>query len=444
MGKTATKHGSRPPEFQSVTVTRSTPAGIGTIILKALTIAGSLRITVVLFALSILLVFFGTLAQVDEGLITVLNNYFRTGIAWIPRQVFLRFGQTFFGASQGETWAGRFPFPGGWLLGSLLLVNLLAAHTAMTWRLIAGYGISEKLRNALLKRTGIFVLHGGVVLLMLGELITGVFAVESRMTITEGESANYVEDFHKVELAVVDASAPETDDVVVVPGSRLRKLSQGNWLGDANLPFDVSVVRYMVNSAIPEQMPPGITNPATAGTGRSLVAIEEPEIRGTDSMIDLPSAYVTLKKRGTNDVLGTYLVSTHLRPQPVVVDGKRYDVALRFKRTYKPFALHLVKFKVDRYPGTDLAKEYSSKVRLVDPERHEDREVVICMNEPLRYRGDTFYQADFDKRTEKTTVLQVVRNPGWLMPYIACIMVALGMLVHFSLHLVGFLKRVVR
>jgi hypothetical protein len=65
------------------------------------------------------------------------------------------------------------------------------------------------------------------------------------------------------------------------------------------------------------------------------------------------------------------------------------------------------------------------------------------MNEPLRYRGDTYFQADFDKDSPvaRYTVLQVVRNPGWLMPYISCAVVALGLVIHFGLHLFEFLRR---
>src|SRR5437588_11793498 len=67
--------------------------------LRCLKLLASLRITVVLMALSILLVFFGTLAQVDQGIGAVLHQYFRTGLAMIPWQVFVRFGQVFFGVS---------------------------------------------------------------------------------------------------------------------------------------------------------------------------------------------------------------------------------------------------------------------------------------------------------------------------------------------------------
>ena len=49
--------------------------------------------------------------------------------------------------------------------------------------------------------------------------------------------------------------------------------------------------------------------------------------------------------------------------------------------------------------------------------------------------------ADFLRGGDKGTILQVVRNPGWLLPYVSCIFVAVGMLVHFGIHLIGFLSR---
>ena len=55
-----------------------------------------------------------------------------------------------------------------------------------------------------------------------------------------------------------------------------------------------------------------------------------------------------------------------------------------------------------------------------------------------RYAGEP---GGFDPRTETTTILQVVRNPGWLIPYISCALVAIGMLVHFGIYLTQFLLR---
>jgi hypothetical protein len=56
----------------------------------------------------------------------------------------------------------------------------------------------------------------------------------------------------------------------------------------------------------------------------------------------------------------------------------------------------------------------------------------------LRYAGETFYQSGV-LGGQKGTILQVVHNPGWLMPYISCIMVAWGMVLHFCFHLLSFI-----
>ena len=47
----------------------------------------SLKLTVTLLALSMVLIFVGTLAQVDKGIWTVMDQYFRCWIAWIELSV---------------------------------------------------------------------------------------------------------------------------------------------------------------------------------------------------------------------------------------------------------------------------------------------------------------------------------------------------------------------
>jgi hypothetical protein len=79
-------------------------------------------------------------------------------------------------------------------------------------------------------------------------------------------------------------------------------------------------------------------------------------------------------------------------------------------------------------------------VRLKSDDGKEDREVLIFMNNPLRYGGLTFYQAGFEQG-DRTTILQVVRNPGWLIPYIACIMMGTGLVVQFAITLAGFIRK---
>jgi hypothetical protein len=79
-------------------------------------------------------------------------------------------------------------------------------------------------------------------------------------------------------------------------------------------------------------------------------------------------------------------------------------------------------------------------VRVRSADGQDDREVLIYMNNPLRYSGLTFYQYQMDS-ANSTSVLQVVRNPGWLVPYIACALMTLGLIIQFGIHLSGFAKR---
>ncbi len=396
---------------------------------RALTALASLRLTVALFTLAILIVFLGTLAQVDEGIWTVLHKYFRAYVAWIPFQALVRFGQVFLGLPKDMYVSGSFPFPGGWTIGALMMANLSAAYITrfpFTW-----------------KRSGILLLHAGLMVLMLGEFITGQYAVEARMTIRNGGSANYLEETERLELAVIDSSDPKNDDVIVVPHKLLQKI--GSTIHNDLLPFDVEPKVWMPNSAEPRAPEKGTENLATAGDGLQKVARQVPQVSGTDTeqKIDIPSAYVTLKDKTTGQPLGTYLVSLWFSvlddpSQTVTVGGKTYELSLRFRRTYTPYTVTLKEFRHDKYPGTEIPKNYSSLVTLDDPSRNEKRDVKIYMNNPLRYEGETFYQSGV-LPGDSGTILQVVRNPGWTLPYVACVMVALGMIVHFGIRLNGFL-----
>lgn len=384
----------------------------------------SLKLTVVLLALLIVLVFAGTWAQIDMGIWTTLETYFRTFFVWIPFAIFLP-----------RHWdvPGGIPFPGGWLLGALLMINLITAHA-----------VRFRYRRS---RIGILLIHVGLILLLVGELVTGLLSEESRMSIDEGQTVQYAEDTRTVELAVVDTSDPARDRVVAIPASRLRRKGL---IQDRLLPFDVQVEQFYHNADLFDGSTANVSTSAplaTRGFGAELglQARPKPPASGVDQdEMDLPVAYVSVIAGGRN--LGTWMAALYFSllprfgPQEFQVDGTTYTLALRYARTYKPYSIHLLDFRHDRYLGTETPRNFSSRVRLVDATQNEDREVLISMNNPLRYRGETFYQASF-KQGDLGTVLQVVRNPGWLLPYLACSLGALGMILHFGMHLLRFIRR---
>jgi len=192
------------------------------------------------------------------------------------------------------------------------------------------------------------------------------------------------------------------------------------------------------------------SNPATQGFGTIVLAVPQPPVTGVEGgQVDAPSAYLRLTGPDGTD-LGTWLVSLNLElvspetRQPVTINGKTYLIELRYVRDYKPYTITLIDFTHDKFVGTDIPKNFASEVRLVDPTTGEDRTVTISMNHPLRHRpldaeGETLYQSGYVGDT--TTVLQVVRNPSWLVPYIACALVSLGLIVHFGVMLIRFVER---
>jgi hypothetical protein len=75
--------------------------------------------------------------------------------------------------------------------------------------------------------------------------------------------------------------------------------------------------------------------------------------------------------------------------------------------------------------------------------------VKISMNEPLREHGLVLYQASWGPsnagpKDRLFSTFAVVRNPADVMPLVACIVIAAGMLFHFARKLTRYMKSEVR
>jgi hypothetical protein len=370
----------------------------------------SLRLTVGLLALSALLVFFATLDQVHLGIWAVQEKWFKSFI--VLHEI------------------NGFPvpiFPGGYFIGGLLLINLVAAHAkrfVVTW-----------------KKAGIQLVHSGLILLLLGELFTGLYQEEYQMRLDEGQTRNYSESWRFNELAVSDVTKPDEEVVTVIPENHLARTKP---IAPDALPFQIVPRAYYPNASLMmrEQTPAGqrtVENTANQGLGPRLAITPLAKTYKMDQR-NLPAALVEIiTPEGAS--LGTFLVSTMLtEPDSFTAAGRRWQLSLRFQRAYNPYSLTLLDFTHDRYAGTEIPKNFSSRVRLVTPDGSQDREVLVFMNNPLRYDGMTFYQAGFDNN-DRTTVLQVVRNPSWVIPYLSCLMMSVGLFWQFGWHLVLFTAR---
>jgi hypothetical protein len=373
-----------------------------------LAVLTSIRLTVVLLVLSIVLVFTATLDQVHLGVWGVQEKYFRS----------------FFVFSQIAGTGIFVPvFPGGYLLGAALIVNLLAAHAyrfRLSWR-----------------KSGIWLTHAGIILLLLAEGISGILQKDNQMKIDVGQTRRFSESFRENELAIIETTHPGYDDVVSIPS---ELLSESASIQHPKLPFVVRPVAYYPNATLRmrSQVPNAPPSVATAGEGTDIVVTPAPVTTKPDEA-NWPTGYVELV--GPEGPIGTFLISTMLlEPETITYQGRTWRLALRAKRDYLPFSITLKKFTHDIYPGTDIPRDFASTILLKSDDGRDDREVRIFMNNPLRYAGRAFYQAGY-ANNDHTTILQVVRNPSWRIPYLSCALIVLGLLVQFGIHLFAFFLR---
>ena len=381
---------------------------------KLIDLITSLKLTIVCLAAGMVLIFAGTLAQVHLGIHEAQERYFQSFFVWWPPE------------GRGI----KFPiFPGGHLIGGVLLINLIAAHAKRfrwTWR-----------------KVGIHLTHAGLIIMLAGGLFTDLFAVESHMRLANGETKNYSEDARRDELAVIDTTNPDFDQVTAIPESVLRR---NHIIGHPSLPFQIVVRNFFPNSRL-QVINEGDTNAqplANRGPGAQVMVQPMPRATAPDDQNVVTAAIEIIPTDGAGHVhgsLGTWLVSDELdTPQKFSWMGKTWQLTMRPARYYKPYSVTLQKFTHEKYAGTEIPKNFASQIALIDPERSLNRDALIYMNHPLRYRGETYYQAGFQK-DDSATILQVVHNPSFLAPYVACVIVAVGLLVQFGYHLVGFARR---
>jgi hypothetical protein len=327
----------------------------------------SLKLTIACLAVLMVLVVACTLAQINLGTLGAVDAYIRSFLVWwdVPGTLY------------------SVPvFPGGGLVGLVLVANLLASQI--------------KRMELSARKAGLWVIHAGLIVLFAGEFVTSAYQVEMQLAIEEGQTLAYVESPREVDLVVTDTTARDRDEVYGIPEALLAR-------------------------AEPIEVP---------GTPLTLSVKSLSHDTGTAQVEPLAAG-----RR-----YGTRLVSSGGAPQTFTHEGRTYSLSMQPRRQYLPYSLTLKKFSHDVYPGTDIPKNFSSLIHISNPARGEERDVLIYMNQPLRYDGKAFYQASFGKG-DTLSILQVVENPGWLLPYLSCVLVAAGLLLHFALSLVRSLRR---
>ncbi|MFO0426899.1 MAG: cytochrome c biogenesis protein CcsA [Planctomyces sp.] len=304
------------------------------------------------------------------------------------------------------------------------------------------------------KRGGIVLLHAGVALLMFSELQVGIYGKENQLMLIEGQKSSFMRDIRERELAISQRGEDGQDHFVVIPQALLenavRQTDPAKQVIELkDLPFDVAVRRFYLNSSLRGILPDDSVK-TTDGLGSFAAAVELAPVTGMDSTSDVSSIYVDLIERGSGKVLSSHLLSQNVSElrqvpiaEPVRVADKDYQLYLRFQRNYRPYEVELLDVSRTNYVGSSTPRDYRSRIVIRDPAQKTSEEFTLWMNNPLRYHGETFYQSSYNKLEDGTeaTTLSVVRNKGWMLPYIACMIVSFGMFGQFWQTLSRYLKR---
>ena len=350
---------------------------------------GNPKVFVFLIIWLMILVFFGTLAQRNEGLYLVQLDYFSSWLKWF----------------------GPLPTPSAKLTMLVMFINL------------SGFFFRPNILK--LQKIGITITHAGIMLMLIGSGLTSLFSIEGSMIIDEGEKSNFFDNYYVKEFVIINKTNMDFDDYIIFDEPLLHKNS---FLESLDLPFKIEVLDYYVNCNPIRKPDNQMNNDFYKGMARNFYLQEIASEKEYEK--NRPGIIYEIIASGDIDIDGIYILFMGQPvPQLLNIENLQFEFKLRPYRTYLPFEIELIDFKKEMHPGTDVAKSYSSEINLI--EDGVSRKSLIEMNAPLRHYDYTFYQASFIEENEiQTTVLATVKNYGRIFPYVSTVIMCIGILLH--------------
>jgi hypothetical protein len=360
----------------------------------------SLYTTVICLVILCVLVLWGTLYQVDHGIYAAKARFFS---AWIVMIV------------------GVIPFPGVRLTVCALVLNQAAILI-----------FKQQWRPA---KAGLIVTHCGILVLLIGGGIVSYTARETFLALWEGETSDQALSSCDWQLATWTNAKPGRAAVVCTIG--LDTLRPGQTCRSALPGAALAIESVYKNCAALTSSTMTDSTPATAIP--LLIDSIEAEKPAADPADNVPGAVISI---ATSSSLASraVLYGGSADPVRVPVGGDTLYCSVRRKPQPLPLSITLVKFVKEDYAGTQTARQFRSTIHAKGPDI--DREAVISMNKPFRYRQYTFYQSSYSQSSgRQSSTLAVVENQGKWLPYVAGLLMALGLVLHFGAQLLVHIRK---
>ena len=361
-----------------------------TLLRKLLMHVASLRLTVMLLFMAALIVVVGTVVQAEIGIYLSHKIFFSSFFLW------------------REIYGVNIPvLPAGYSIGLALFLNLSAA-------LIVRFRFSRYY-------FGLIFIHGGLLVLVLGQFMIDRYSVESQLRLREGETKGYSESIHQFDLVII---LPEHGGSKVY-SFPFDAIESGHALEVEGAPIQLLVVQTWKNSLISPSA--SGSSKTLRGQGANYQVTGMPSATRLDKQ-NIPSALVQVIDVDSKENLGLYLLSAYFSNRDVVETGdhRKVSIALQRERYYSNSLLRLDDFIHERHQGSDKSKAFESQLSILSIDGELLRKANVYMNNPLRLGSSTYYQASYTP-DEQSTILHVVENPFRSLPYWACIFIAFGL-----------------
>ena len=359
---------------------------------------------VVLLILLTILTLFGTLEQADNSLYDVQNKYFNS--------FFLT--HDLFGVP--------IPLPGVYLLSVLLFINLVCGaliRVPKEW-----------------KKPGMLIAHGGILYMLVAGFVTYHYSTSGQMTLFPQERSNKYQSYYEWEIEIAELEDGLYGRHWVIPGEQFTDMDVDDTreFFHPDLPFDLMLENY-----VPNTMPQ--PTPGDDGVEGFTLAPKPLEMEAAQNAA---GAYAMVLNKEKQEVQSGLLWGFSVAPWIVTVEGKDYAIELRHRNWTLPFTITLDEFIRDLHARTTMASNFESVVTKAEPGQ-ADRKINIRMNEPLRHKGYTLFQSGWGPQNAGPndrlfSTFAVVKNPADQWPLYSCIVISVGLLIHFLQKLVSYLR----
>ena len=349
----------------------------------------SLKITVIGLSILFLLILWGTIYQIDNGIYLAKRDIFYTWFITV----------------------GIIPLPGGILIFAVLGINM----TISMFR-----RIPYKWKNI-----GLFIMHWGLILLLVGALQIHYFSEEGMIGLWEGGETDLIYLSNEWNVNLLNDN---NEIIKSIPFDNKINKSIKNLL-PSKAGIEVQVLKF-ADSALPAYAENSVLN----SSGIRDFKVQ----KGSDSAM-IPGLILQFTKSEQNIEILLFGGDS----SPTVLDSEAgISLQLKEESMKLPFSLKLKDFSAFFYQETEMPKSFTSNVELT-----KDgfiREATISMNTPLRTSDFTIYQTSYqvDQSGKEASIFTVVKNGYRLFPYIVSIIITIGLILHFILSLTPFKERI--